>query len=62
VGVHYEPDHPDNRLYLISASPPRVSEYDITIFENNYIAKVYLTQEAASKRYVAMNMIAVNKQ
>lgn len=61
LALHYEPEHPDNRLYLISATPPRVSEYDISSFENLYLSKVYLTQEAASKRYVAMNQMSVNK-
>lgn len=43
LALHYQAEHPENRLFLISASPPRVSEYDISSFENVYISKVYLT-------------------
>lgn len=43
IALHYEPEHPDKRLYLISSSPPRVTEYDVTSFRNHFISKVYLT-------------------
>lgn len=53
LAIHYEPDHPNERLFLVSASPPKVTEYDITDFQNNYIYKIYMAQEYANRRYVA---------
>ena len=41
VSVHYEPDHPDNRVYLVSAIPPQVTELDISDLVNYNIAKIY---------------------
>jgi hypothetical protein len=61
MAVHYEPKNPDEKLFLITASPPRVIEFDITDFRNFYISKVYMAQEEANKRYVAVPVLAVNK-
>lgn len=43
LAVFYEPTNPDQRLYMISASPPRVFEFDISDFRNTMIARVYVT-------------------
>ena len=61
MAVHYKPNNPDEKLFLITASPPRVIEFDITDFRNFYISKVYMAQEEANKRYVAVPVLAVNK-
>jgi hypothetical protein len=54
LSVYYEPTNPDQRLYLISAAPPRVFEFDIENFRNTMITKIYATQTAASSRFIAL--------
>lgn len=52
LAVHFEPDHPDSKLYLVSAYPAKVTEFDITDFANNYITKIYQSSFSANKRYI----------
>lgn len=60
MAVHYEAKNPEEKLFLITASPPRVIEFDISDFRNFFILKVYTAQEEANKRYVAVPVLAVN--
>ena len=42
LSVHYEATNPDEKLYLISASPPRVFEFDISDFRNTKLSYLYV--------------------
>jgi hypothetical protein len=61
IGLYYEPEQPDKRLFMMSAFPPKVTEYDIRSFRNHYIPKIYIEPEGALKRYVGQAMLAVNR-
>lgn len=60
LSTHYEPEHPGEVLYLISASPPKVTEFEISDFKNMYIRKIYMAQDSANRRFVAQPTMAVN--
>jgi hypothetical protein len=45
---------------MISASPPRVFEYEISDFRNNVLVKIYVVQAGISRRFVALPQMAAN--
>jgi len=61
IAVHFQDLIDEKRVFLVSSSPAKVTEYDVNQFRNHYIQKIFISQEGVSKRFVGQSQIAVNR-
>lgn len=43
IAMHIGPTNEKNRVFSVSASPPKVVEYDVSNIRNHYIKKIFIS-------------------